>query len=279
MNFEDMWNGLVAWFMGNPETGVTAGWLLIVKCLLIALLGIIVVKIIVAISRAVINKTRLKGLAGNFVVVLVKIVAWMAYFIALMNVLGIDTSSAIALLASFSLALSLAVQNTLSNFASGLVLLGNHAFKEGDYVEAGGVSGSVVSIGIFSTKLKTPDNKVITVPNSNIANNNIIDYSTEEKRRLDLTFSAAYGSDVEKVKSVITAQLDAHELVLHDDGYTVRLSAQDASALTFVCRCWVNNADYWTVNFDLMENMTKAFVDAGIEIPYNKLDVNIIKND
>jgi len=272
-----MWNGIVSWFLGNPDEGIAAGWLIIVKVLLIMLIGLIVVKIIIAISRSIINKTKMKGLAGNFIMILIKIAAWMAYLIALMSVLGIDTSSAVALLASFSLALSLAIQNTLSNFASGLVLLGNHAFKEGDFVEAGGVSGVVVSIGIFSTKLKTPDNKVITIPNSNIANNNIIDYSTEEKRRLDLTFTAAYGSDVEKVKSVISAQLDAHELVLHDEGYTVRLSSQDSSALTFVCRCWVKNADYWTVNFDLMENMTKAFTDAGIEIPYNKLDVNIIK--
>ncbi len=272
-----MWNGIVTWFLGNPEAGVQAGWLIIVKVLAIALIGLLVVKIIVSISKSLVNKTKLRGLAGNFIVVLVKIAAWMAYLICLMGVLGIDTSSAVALLASFSLALSLAVQSTLSNFASGLVLLGNKAFAEGDYVEAGGVAGTVVSIGIFSTKLKTPDNKVITIPNSNVANNNIIDYSTESKRRLDLAFVACYGSDVEFVKSVMTAQLDAHALVLHDEEYTVRLSAQTERALTFTCRCWVNNGDYWTVNFDLMENMTKAFEENGIAVPRNTINVNINK--
>ena len=159
-----------------------------------------------------------------------------------------------------------------------MILVSNHPFEEGDYVEVSGISGTVVKISLFSTKLKTPDNKVVTIPNSSVSGGNIVNYSAEEKRRVDLTFGVAYGTDVDKVKKIIESVLDAHELVLHDDGYTVRLNEQGESALVFVCRCWAKNADYWTVYFDLQETMTKRFEKEKIEIPYNKLDVNLIAN-
>ena len=174
------------------------------------------------------------------------------------------------------MAISLAVQSVISNFASGIILVTNHPFKEGDFVEIAGISGTVEKITLFSTKLITTDNKVISVPNSSVSGGNIINYSTEEKRRVDLKFGVAYGSDIDKVKLTIQSVLDEHELVLHDEGYTVRLSEQSASSLDFVCRCWTKNADYWTVYFDLNERMVKRFEQEGIQIPFNTLDVNIL---
>ena len=266
---QKIWDSLVNWFITER------GWVHILLAVVAILVGLLVIKIIMSASKKMVNKSKLKGLAGDFLLAILKAILVFVYLMVIMRILGIDTSSMVALLAAGSLALSLALQSTLSNFASGMILVSNHPFREGDFIDAAGVSGTVVKITLFSTKLVTPDNKVITLPNSSVAGGNIVNYSTEEKRRVDLTFGVAYGTDIDKVKKTIEETLDAHELVLHDDGYTVRLSEQAASALVFVCRCWVKSADYWTVYFDLNERITVKFGEVGIEIPYNKLDVNL----
>ena len=266
---QKIWNSVVTWFIDER------GWVLIVRAVIVILIGLLLIKVIMTVSRKIMNRSRLRGLAGNFLLAILKSLLVFVYLIVIMRVLGIDTSSMIALLAAGGLALSLALQSTLSNFASGMILVSNHPFKEGDFIDAAGVSGTVEKITLISTKLKTPDNKVVTLPNSSVAGGNIVNYSTEENRRVDLTFGVAYGTDIDKTKKAIEAVLDAHELVLHDEGYTVRLSEQAASALVFVCRCWVKSADYWTVYFDLNERVTEKFGKEGIEIPYNKLDVNV----
>ena len=268
--FQKLWNTIVKWFIDDK------GWAKLLACLAVVIVGLILIKIILAILRKVFSRGKLKGIAGNFIVTIIKIVLIFIYLIAILRVLGIDTSSFVALFTVGTLAISLAVQSVISNFASGIILVTNHPFKEGDFVEIAGISGTVEQITLFSTKVKTPDNKVISVPNSSVSGGNIVNYSAEEKRRVDLTFGVAYGSDVDKVKLTIQSVLDEHELVLHDEGYTVRLFEQGASSLNFVCRCWAKNADYWTVYFDLNERMLKRFEQEGIEIPYNKLDVNII---
>ena len=270
--FVKIWNSLVNWFLAER------GWMHIVIAVAVILVGLIVLKIVLSVSRKLVNKTKLKGIAGDFILTILKVVLVFIYLIIVLRILGIDTTSFVALLPVGTLAISLALQSIIANFASGMILVSNHPFEEGDYVEVSGISGTVVKISLFSTKLKTPDNKVVTIPNSSVSGGNIVNYSAEEKRRVDLTFGVAYGTDVDKVKKIIESVLDAHELVLHDDGYTVRLNEQGESALVFVCRCWAKNADYWTVYFDLQETMTKRFEKEKIEIPYNKLDVNLIAN-
>ena len=270
--FEKIWNSIVTWFID------ARGWASILGVIAVIVLGYIAIAIIMKVFKAIVNKTKLKGLAGDFIGTIIRIALIFVYIMAILGTLGVDTSGIVAILTSATLAFSLALQSTLANFSSGLVLVSNHPFKEGDFIEAAGISGVVVKITLNSTKIKTGDNKVITVPNAAIESSNIINYSTESKRRVDLTFSAAYGSDLEKVKAVITDELNKHPLILHEDGYTVRLSEQGASSLNFVCRCWVNSGDYWTVTFDLNENMYNRFNAEGIEIPYNKIDVNVITN-
>ncbi len=266
---QKIWNSVVTWFFDER------GWVMIVRAVIVILIGLLLIKVIMTVSRKIMNRSRLRGLAGNFLLAILKSLLVFVYLIVIMRVLGIDTSSMIALLAAGGLALSLALQSTLSNFASGMILVSNHPFKEGDFIDAAGVSGTVEKITLFRTKLKTPDNKVVTLPNSSVAGGNIVNYSTEENRRVDLTFGVAYGTDIDKTKKAIEAVAVAHDLGLHDEGYTVRLSEQAASALVFVCRCWVKSADYWTVYFDLNERVTEKFGKEGIEIPYNKLDVNV----
>ncbi len=268
--FQKIWASLVNWFIDER------GWVRLLVVLAVILVGLILIKIVLAVTRKLIGRSKLKGIAGNFIITILKIVLVFIYLITILRVLGIDTSSFVALFTVGTLAISLAIQSVISNFASGLILVTNHPFREGDFVEVAGISGTVEKITLFATKVKTPDNKVVTVPNSSVAGGNIVNYSTEEKRRVDLTFGVAYGSSVEKVKAVIESVLDEHDLVLHDDGYTVRLSEQAASSLNFVCRCWTLSANYWSVYFDLTERMTERFAQEGIEIPYNKLDVNIV---
>ncbi len=268
--FQKIWASLSSWFIDER------GWLRIVIVIAVAIIGFLIVKIILAVTRKLVNKSKLKGIAGNFIVTILKIALVFIYLITILRVIGIDTSSFVALFTVGTLAISLAIQSVISNFASGIILVTNHPFKEGDFVEIAGISGTVEQITLFSTKVRTPDNKMISVPNSSVSGGNIVNYSTEEKRRVDLTFGVGYGSDIDKVKRVIESALDDHELVLHDDGYTVRLSEQGDSSLNFVCRFWVKSADYWTVYYDLNETMTKRFEQENIEIPYNKLDVNLI---
>ncbi len=266
----DILNSIKIWFIDNQ------GWLDIIRILAVIVVGYILVAIILKIAKRIINRSHIKGLAGNFVFNIIKVVVFFVYIIAIMSILGIDTSSLVAVLAASSLAISLALQSTMTNFASGMLLVGNKPFKEGDYIEGAGVAGTVLEITLSSTKLQTPDNKIVTIPNAKLAENNIINYSTMQKRRVDLTFGVAYGTEVELVQKVLVETLDAHSLVLHDEEYNVRLKEHGSSALLFNCRCWVKNEDYWTVYFDLNEQVLDNFIKAGIEIPYNKLDVNVI---
>lgn len=268
--FQKIWSSLVTWFLDER------GWVKILICVAVIVLGLILIKIILAVLRKIVNRGKLKGIAGNFIVTIIKIILIFIYLIAILRVLGIDTSSFVALFTVGTLAISLAIQSVISNFASGIILVTNHPFKEGDFVEIAGISGTVEKITLFSTKVRTPDNKIISVPNSSVSGGNITNYSTEEKRRVDLTFGVAYGSDVDKVKLTIESVLDGHDLVLHDEGYTVRLAEQGDSSLNFVCRCWVKNADYWTVYYDINERMVKRFEQENIQIPFNTLDVNIV---
>lgn len=267
--FTKIWNSVTTWFIDER------GWAAILGAVLVIVLGLLLIKIILSVVRRIVKKSRMGGLAGNFLVLIIKIVLLIIYIIAIFRVLGIDTTSMIAILTTSTLAISLALQETLSNFASGMILVSNRYFDEGDYVNVSGVEGSVVNIRLFSTTLKTPDNKIITIPNSSVASGNIINYSHEATRRLDLEFGVAYGTDLEFAKKVMTDELEKHPKVLHDAGYTVRLNQQQDSAISFVCRCYVNTADYWPVYFDLMENIHNRFNKENIEIPYNKLDVYV----
>ncbi len=271
--FQKIWNSIVIWFIDER------GWIKIILAVAVIVIGLLILKIAMVVFRKIINKTKLKGLAGNLILTVIKTVLVFIYLITILRVLGIDTSSFVALFTVGTLAVSLAIQSVIANFASGMILATNHPFKVGDFVEIAGTSGTVECTALFSTKIKTPDNKIIIIPNSVVASGNIVNYSSEEKRRVDLVFGVAYGSDIDKVKRTIEGVLDGHELVLHDDGYTVRLSEQSASSLNFVCRCWVKNQDYWTVYFDLTERMTERFAKEKIEIPYNKLDVKLISEN
>ena len=270
---QNVWEKLKNWFLSN------GGWQFLVRIALTVIIGFLIIKLILSIINKIVARSKLKDqkLAGRFIYNIAKVALLVIYFIAVLTVLGIDTSSLVAVLAASSLAVSLALQSIMTNFASGMIIVGNKPFKEGDYISVGDYSGTVTNITLHSTTLVTPDNKVVIIPNSDISGGTVVNYSAMPERRLDLEFTVAYGTNIEKVKKVLTKVLEEHPLVSHDKDYNVRLSAEDASALRFICRCWVKNEDYWTVNFDLHENVVAAFKKANIEIPFNQLDVNIKK--
>ncbi|MBQ4150229.1 MAG: mechanosensitive ion channel family protein, partial [Clostridia bacterium] len=161
----------------------------------------------------------------------------------------------------------------------GIMILIFRPFKVGDYIDNHTDSGTVESIGIFYTTLTTPDNKTITVPNGALSNATVVNYSTKDTRRVDIEFSVAYGSDIDKVNKVMLTVASANEKIFKDPAPFAALIRQDASALVFVMRAWCNSSDYWNVYFSLEENMKKAFDAVGIEIPFNQIDVHFDKTD
>lgn len=190
---------------------------------------------------------------------------------------GFDTAGIGAIISSLGVGISLAVQGSLSNFAGGLVILVMKPFKIGDYITAQGCSGTVEEIKMFYTYVVTPDNKVQMIPNGVLANDVIVNVSAKDTRRVDFLFSIAYGEDSNKTKEIIYDMISTNDKVLSDPKPFVTVSSYANSAIDITVRVWVNRSDYWNVYFDLNEKINTAIMDAGIEIPYDKLDVNITK--
>ena len=264
-------------WLATLSNTVMSNWHNILKFVLFVIFGAIVIRVALTIIRRAVNneKSRLKGAAGNFLVSVIKAALVALYCIILLSMLGVDTTSLVAIFSVLTLAISLAVQSVIANLASGMMLVTNKPFEEGDFVDIGGSSGTVETITMSCTKLRTGDNKIIVIPNSNITTSTIINYSTKDTRRLDLTFSAAYGTDINKVKKVLFGVIEKHSEILTDPAPFVRLSEHGDSALDFLVRVWVKQADYWSVNFDLKEEVLVAFEENGIEIPFPQIDVHL----
>lgn len=207
----------------------------------------------------------------NFVGIALKVII----VISAIGILGVPMASVITVLATAGAAVGLAMQGSLSNLAGGIMLVIFKPFRVGDYIETQGVSGTVEEISIMYTVLTTPDNKNITLPNGTLMNSTITNYSTKDLRRVDLTFSVAYDSDIDRVREVLSSIASAHPLVLKDPEMMIALSEQSESSLDFVLRVWTKKDDYWTVYFDLNEAVKKAFDKTGIEIPFPQMDVHI----
>lgn len=204
-----------------------------------------------------------------------KVVLYILLVLILMGVLGVETTSFLALFTSGGVAVALAFQGAVSNLAGGVMVLLFHPFRVGDYIETTDLAGTVKEINVLYTVITTPDNKRVTVPNGTLTNMAITDYSAETTRRVDLTFSAAYSSDIDKVKAVMLREAGAHEKVLKTPEPQARLKAQSASSLDFILRVWCRPEDYWDIFYDLNESVKKAFDQNGIVIPFPQVDVHV----
>lgn len=187
---------------------------------------------------------------------------------------GISSASIIALLGSAGLALSLSLQNMLGNFAGGVALLMLKPFKTGDYIICGTEEGTVASIGLVYTTLNTMDNRVVILPNGSLSNNNLTNVTAQEKRRLELKVNISYQSDLKKAKEILEQLFAAHPLVRQEEGILVFVDSLGDSAVLLGARAWVATGDYWSVRWELTEKLKLAFDEAGIEIPYNQVDVH-----
>lgn len=195
--------------------------------------------------------------------------------VAALGQLGIQTASFVAVIGAAGLAIGLALQGSLSNFAAGVLLILFRPFRAGDYVEAAGIAGVVKEISIFSTTLLTPDNRTITVPNGSILSGNIINYSLQPERRIDLEIGVGYNCDVDVVKRELLALTQADERVLKDRAIEVGIVNLANSSVNFAVRVWVRNSDFGSVRFSLLENIKKRFDELGIEIPFPQMDVHV----
>lgn len=187
----------------------------------------------------------------------------------------IELSGLAAIVASAGVAIGLALQGSLSNFAGGFIILLLRPFKVGDYIQTGQFEGAVEQIGVFYTTLTTVDNKVILIPNGTLSNGSLINYSTKETRRVDLIFSAGYECDILKVRRVLKEIVDKNKLILDYPEPFVGLFEQGANSLNFAVRVWVNTQDYWTVYFDLLEQVKIRFDEEDISIPYPQMDLHV----
>jgi len=234
------------------------------------------------IMRRVIGKVMERG---NVDATLTRFVGNLSYIallvfvvLAAVSKLGIQTTSFIAVLGAAGLAIGLALQGSLSNFAAGFLMIIFRPFKVGDYIEAGGTAGTVEEIQIFTTQLKTPDNKTVIIPNSGITAGNIVNYSTKGTRRVDMVFGIGYDDDIDKAKAVLQQIIDADARVLKDPVVTIGLSELADSSVNFVVRPWVKSEDYWSFLFDTTEKVKKRFDEEGIGIPYPQQDVHLYQH-
>jgi small conductance mechanosensitive channel len=189
--------------------------------------------------------------------------------------LGVNTTSFAAIIGAAALAIGFAMQGSLANFAAGIMLILFRPFKSGDFIEAAGVAGVVEAVQVFATKIRTPDNKEVTVPNSGITGGNIVNYSAKDTRRVDLVFGVGYGDDLAKAKNILKQVIASDERVLSDPEPTIAVVELADSSVNFVARPWVRTGDYWPVLFDLTERVKLEFDAQGISIPFPQRDVHL----
>lgn len=246
----------------------------ILIALTIFLVGQLIAKIISRALGKVLAHTKLDKILVEFLQSLLRALLLVIVLVAALDQLGVNTNSVIAVLGAAGLAIGLALQSSLQNFAAGFMLLIFRPFKDGDFVEAAGTAGMIEKIGIFSTVMHTGDNKEVIIPNSAIYSSNIVNYSKRPTRRIDLVFGIGYEDDLRQARDVITQLIQADERILKDPEPLVAVGELGASSVNFFVRPWVRTEDYWVVRFDLTEKIKLAFDEAGITIPYPQMSVH-----
>ena len=242
---------------------------------LVCIIAIRIVKVVI--NRALSRATKLDAPIKNLITKLITTLLWALTIIIVAGAFGINATSLVAVLSVAGLALSLSVQNLLTNFFSGIMLLINKPFKEGDFVELGDKVGTVKNIGFFNTVLNTPDNISISIPNGDLTSAAVKNYSREQNRRVDLTFSASYNEPTEAVKKAIEDAIAMDSRILADPAPFVRILSYDASSIKYVVRVWAKNADYWDVYFNLNEHVRDAFANNGVKMSYEHINVHMMQ--
>jgi len=251
----------------------------IVIAILIFYIGRFATRMVVRGLRKVMQRQNIDKTLETFVCNLVRIALMVVVVIAAIGALGIQTTSFIAIFGAAGLAVGLALQGSLSNFAAGVLIVLFRPYRVGDFIDAAGISGKVEQVQILTTLLKTPDNKQIIVPNSQIMDSIITNYSANETRRVDLTVGVSYDDDIDKVMATLRELVNAEERILDEPECLIKVQALADSSVNFVVRPWVKSADYWGVYFDLTEAIKKRFDAEDITFPFPQQDVHLYKAD
>ena len=245
--------------------------------------------IIIAVGFAVANligKILIKALCAkgidpsihSFIRTIVTLILKFAVILSALSTLNIDVNSFLTALGAAGITAGIGLQSSISQLASGIQILVNHPFKSGDFIDIGSVSGKVHEIKMMYTELITLDNKRVIIPNSTITSSNIINYNSESRRRLDLVFSISYDADISKAKEVLLETVKANKLILTDPAPIIAVKEHAASSINLACLIWCSSDDYWDAYYSMQESVKLAFDSNGIPIPFNQLDVHIVKD-
>ena len=248
----------------------------ILRVVLLILVGMVVIRILMKLVDRMLDNSKALSSLKVYIRSALKVILWFLLVLMVASSLGIDTTSLIAMLSVAGLAVSLALQNTLSNLAGGIMLLVAKPFQVGDYVEADGVSGTVSAVDLSYTTFVTVDNKEIFVPNSQLSAAKVVNYTALGKRRVDLNFTASYGASTAEVKSAIRETLDAIPQIMADPAPEIWLTEYQSSSIQYTVRAWTTAADYWTVYFAIQEGVRESFARHGVEMTYDHLNVHIL---
>jgi len=246
--------------------------------LLLLVIGLWLVKRVKHVLIRLLQKKNMDEAAANFIGQIAHSVLLVIVFISVLSEIGVDTTSLIAALGAAGLAVGLALKGSMENLAAGILLVSQRPFKKGDFVEGSGVSGSVDKITMLNTRLKTPDNKMIVVPNASLVNGNLTNYSANPTRRLDLVVGVSYDDDIRLVKEVLKEIIAAEPRGKKDPESLVAVSELGDSSVNFTVRVWVDAADYWPTKFDLTEKIKLTFDEKGISIPFPQRDVHLYQH-
>ena len=242
------------------------------------IISIVIIKYIMKLVTKTIQKSKIPKSAHVFATTTIKFILYFMLIMGVCSHIGIDVTSLLAAFSVVGVAVSLSIQDTLANVMAGIGLLFTKQFNVDDYVEAGGVSGTVKRVGLFNCKLRTPDGKDIYVPNSNIIASTVTNFSREPRRRVDITIGASYSENVDKVKEALMQVVRETPEVLKDQDVFCGITSYEESCINYTIRVWVKNSDYWNAYLPMLERIKKTFERENIEIPYNQLDVHVKKD-
>lgn len=272
----ESFNQVNTWLTNNSDLLIQYG-VNVISAILILFIGNLVVKGVAGSVANVLKKKEMDKAVVDFIHGLVRYTLFIIVLIAALSRIGVQTASVVAVIGAAGLAVGLALQGSLSNFAVGVLIVAFRPFKSGDYVEIGGVAVLVDSIQIFQTVLKSPDNKMVVVPNSAVIGGAITNYSRHETRRVDMVIGVSYKSDLQKTKRVLRETLEKDPRILKDPDMTIGVLTLADSSINFVVRPWCKTSDYWAVYFDSMQAIKEALDANGIEIPFPQMDVHLNK--
>lgn len=244
----------------------------------VLMIGFGITNILIRMLANVLNKSKIDRSLHSFIKSLSSISLRVIIAIMAATMIGVPPTAFIAILSAAGLAIGLALKDSLSNFAGGIIILMSRPFTIGDFIDIGGYMGTVKDMQLLYTVLNTVDNKQITIPNGELANGKIINYSAEKTRRVDLIFGVSYDDDIQKVKDVLTKIIMEHELTFKEPEPLIRVVAYQDSSVDFAVKVWCQSEDYWSIYYDVQEQVKEAFDEAGISIPFPQTDVNLYQN-